>query len=149
MTKNCNSATGRCPDYQENTFPNLCCEKDSFAAKRISSVADVTIGSRGCKHYLCDKVPLFSFISCNRREKYGLYKTWRTHNHMDIIWPHKQPSLQRISSWQLQPSSHMEPGRRHNWLLGGFTYQWENFKVVFLKSTMQFLVVFCFLKTNM
>merc|ERR1719309_1186492 len=22
-----------------------------------------------------------------------MYKTWRTHNHKDIIWPHKQPSL--------------------------------------------------------
>ena len=33
--------------------------------------------------------------------------------------------------------------------LGGFTYQWENFKVVFLKSTLYFLVAFCFLKANM
>ena len=34
-------------------------------------------------------------------------------------------------------------------ILGGFTYQWENFKVVFLKSTLYFLVAFCFLKANM
>ena len=34
-------------------------------------------------------------------------------------------------------------------VLGGFTYQWENFKVVFLKSTLYFLVAFCFQKTNM
>ena len=33
--------------------------------------------------------------------------------------------------------------------LGGSTYQWENFKVVFLKSTLYFLVAFCFLKANM
>ena len=33
--------------------------------------------------------------------------------------------------------------------LGGFTYQWENSKVVFLKSTLYFLVAFCFLKANM
>ena len=31
------------------------------------------------------------------------------------------------------------------WILGGFTYQWENFKVVFLKSTFYFLVAFVFL----
>ena len=34
-------------------------------------------------------------------------------------------------------------------ILGGFTYQWENFKVVFVKSTLYFLVAFCFLKANM
>ena len=32
--------------------------------------------------------------------------------------------------------------------LGGFTYQWENFKVVFLKSTLYFLVAFVFLITK-
>ena len=33
-------------------------------------------------------------------------------------------------------------------VLGGFTYQWENFKVVFLKSTLYFLVAFVFLITK-
>ena len=35
-----------------------------------------------------------------------------------------------------------------NSALGGFTYQWENFKVIFLKSTLYFLVAFVFLITK-
>ena len=33
-------------------------------------------------------------------------------------------------------------------IVGGFTYQWENFKAVFLKSTLYFLVAFVFLITK-
>ena len=33
-------------------------------------------------------------------------------------------------------------------ILGGSTYQWENFKVVFIKSTLQFLVAFYVLITK-
>ena len=49
----------------------------------------------------------------------------------------ENPHMLNFTIWFLQ------------YLLGGSTYQWENFKMVFLKSTLQFLVAFCFLNTNM